>query len=89
MLRIEFFEGPWCPSCKGMKPNLIHVCNELNIPIEYIDAGNDGNAEYCIRQKINTLPTLVIFSDDTEVDRIIGPASRQEIHKRIMEAGKE
>lgn len=86
-MRIEYFEAPWCGSCRGTKPHVIAACNKAQVSLDFIDCGNDGNAQYCVNRNIVTLPTAIIYSDEgTEPDRLIGSFGQAELSKRIAEA---
>ena len=68
MKRILRFTASWCGPCKSLAMNL-ETAN-LGFPIEVvdIDAHNELAQEYGIR----SVPTLVMLDENTEVKRLIG-----------------
>ena len=86
-MRIEFFQAPWCGSCKGTKPHVISACKDQGVEIEYIDASIDP--DYCNQMRVTQLPTIIIYDGMREVDRIIGAVGKYEMAKRLQEAKSE
>jgi thioredoxin-like negative regulator of GroEL len=68
MKRILRFTASWCGPCKGLAMNLEGA--DLSMPIEVIDIDTHGSIaqEYGIR----SVPTLVMLDGNTEVKRLIG-----------------
>ena len=68
MKRIIRFTASWCVPCQGLAMNL-ETAN-LGLPIEVVDIDihSDVAQEYGIR----SVPTLVMLDENTEVKRIIG-----------------
>ncbi len=68
MKRILRFTASWCGPCQGFALNLETA--SLNLPIELIDIDihNDIAQEYGVR----SVPTLVMLDENTEVKRLIG-----------------
>jgi len=68
MKRILRFTASWCGPCQGLALNLETA--SLNLPIEVIDIDihNDIAQEYGVR----SVPTLVMLDENTEVKRLIG-----------------
>lgn len=88
-MRLEYYEGSWCPSCHGLKPHVIEACNDAKVSLDFIDCGNEGNADYCIRHGVSTLPTVIFYSEEgAELDRIVGSFGKHELAKRIQDARK-
>jgi thiol:disulfide interchange protein len=88
-VRLEYYTADWCSACKGLRPHVVEACNDAKIALDFIDAGNDGNADYCIRHNVSTLPTIIIYSNEgIELDRIVGSFGKHELAKRILDAGK-
>jgi len=86
-MRVEYYLADWCSACKGIKPQVIAACNKAQVALDFIDCGNDGNAQYCVNRNIVTLPTAIIYSDEgTELDRLMGSFGQAELLKRIAEA---
>ena len=68
MKRILRFTASWCGPCQGLAMNLETANLGLPIEIVDIDMHSDVAQEYGIR----SVPTLVMLDENTEVKRIIG-----------------
>lgn len=82
MIKVIDFYTNWCTPCKQLSPILDDIAKENNhITIEKIDIEDDKNEELVLQHTIYSIPTLIIFKDDEQVDRIVGMVSKN----RIME----
>ena len=77
MKRILRFTASWCGPCQGLALNLETA--SLNLPIEVIDIDihNDIAQEYGVR----SVPTLVMLDENTEVKRLIGSRSVNQLQE--------
>ena len=68
MKRILRFTASWCGPCQGLAMNL-ETAN-LGLPIEVVDI--DTHSDVAQEYGIRSVPTLVMLDENTEVKRIIG-----------------
>ena len=68
MKRIIRFTASWCGPCQGLAMNL-ETAN-LGLPIEVVDI--DIHTELAQEYGIRSVPTLVMLDENTEVKRLIG-----------------
>jgi thioredoxin-like negative regulator of GroEL len=68
MKRILRFTASWCNPCQGLAMNL-ETAN-LGLPIEVVDI--DMHSDVAQEYGIRSVPTLVMLDENTEVKRIIG-----------------
>ena len=71
MKTIKRFTASWCAPCKGLAMILNSI--ETTIPIEVIDI--DENMEQAIANGVRSVPTMIMFDDNTEVKRLNGVPS--------------
>jgi len=82
MIKVIDFYADWCRPCKQLAPILEEINAEnSHISIEKIDIEDDKNEELVSQYVIYSIPTLIIFKDDIQVDKIVGGVSKN----RIME----
>jgi len=82
MIKVIDFYADWCRPCKQLAPILEEINAEnSHISIEKIDIEDDKNEELVAQHTIYSIPTLIIFKDDIQVDKIVGGVSKN----RIME----
>ena len=68
MKRIIRFTASWCGPCKSLAMNL-ETAN-LGLPIEVVDI--DTHSDVAQEYGIRSVPTLVMLDENTEVKRLIG-----------------
>ena len=81
------FWAPWCGPCKMMAPVFADVA--MGFPLKALFAKVNTENEQILgsRFKIRSIPTLVVFKDGKEVDRVSGamdPKSLENYVRRLI-----
>ena len=77
MKKIIIISAVWCPSCLILNKEIKNIKNEFpNLEIEKLDYDLDDIEEYNVG---NTLPVIILKEDNTEIDRLIGEKSYDEV----------
>jgi thioredoxin-like negative regulator of GroEL len=79
MKRILRFTASWCGPCKSLAQNL-EVAN-LQIPIEVVDI--DVQTETATDFGIRGVPTLVLMEGNTEIKRLVGAKTVNELQEWV------
>lgn len=79
---VDFY-ATWCGPCKMLEPVLENVSKKIDINIIKVDT--DENDELPGNYGIRTLPTMIIFKDGVEVEKIRGFVEEKEILKKIKQ----
>ncbi len=80
---VDFF-ATWCGPCNMLSPVLERISNtRADFDIAKVDI--DKLRDLAIDYGIEVVPTLVIFKDSKEVDRIEGFVSEEEIINKMLE----
>ena len=66
------FNATWCGPCKMLGPVLEEVSEELSGKAEFFAFDVDENHTLAIKNKIQSIPAIVIYKDGEPVDRQIG-----------------
>ena len=66
------FNATWCGPCKMLGPVLEEVSEELSGKAEFFAVDVDENQTLAIKNKIQSIPAIVVFKDGAPVDRQIG-----------------
>lgn len=75
--RILRFSATWCGPCKSLASNL--EIADLKMPIEVIDI--DVHSEVAMDYGIRGVPTLVMLDGNTEMKRIVGLKTVNELRE--------
>ncbi|ANG66154.1 thioredoxin [Chlamydia gallinacea] len=81
LVLIDFF-AEWCGPCKMLSPVLDAVASELsNVSIGKVDIDNaSATAE---KYGVSSIPTLILFKNGEEVDRVVGLKDKDTLVKLI------
>ena len=66
------FNATWCGPCKMLGPVLEEVSEELGSKVAFFAVDVDDNQSLAIKNKIQSIPAIVIYKDGEPVDRQIG-----------------
>jgi thioredoxin 1 len=73
LVLVDFF-APWCGPCRMLAPVLEQITDVTSAKLN-----TDDNTSLAVKLKISALPTVVLFKDGVEVERIVGLRSQSEI----------
>ena len=73
---VVLFGGDHCAACKVVEPVVGSTCALYKVPFYKMDVGDSGLA---MQYSIHALPTLILFKDGKEAERLIGAFKRQQL----------
>jgi len=77
------FWAPWCAPCLALGPSVEKIADEYAAKLKVMKANVDENPGLAGRFNILSIPTLLLFRDGQEKDRIVGLVPEAEIRKRV------
>lgn len=80
------FWATWCGPCKMIAPILEEVATELDGKIKVTKVDVDSNTKTAGRYNIQSIPSLIIFKNGQEVDRVIGAMPKSALVARLNKA---
>jgi|TARA_B100001094_G_scaffold54429_1_gene49971 thioredoxin 1 len=80
MVEVKFFNAAWCGPCKQMKPHIDKLQKE-GYNIQEIDI--DQNSTLAESAEIRGVPTLAIYENGNEVERLVGYEDYDRLKARI------
>jgi len=69
---IVDFWAPWCGPCKMMAPTFSSVAQNYPIKTLFTKINTENERELGARFNIRSIPTLIMFKDGKEVERVSG-----------------
>ena len=77
------FWAAWCGPCKIIGPLLDQLAGEMSGQATIAKVNVDENGDLSARFGIRSIPTLLVFKDGREVDRIVGVQPKAAIVSRL------
>jgi thioredoxin 1 len=77
------FWAPWCPPCRVIAPILKELAGEYADTLVIAKLNIDEYQQYIGLLGIQGAPTLIIFKDGVEVDRILGAMPKERYRARF------
>ena len=71
------FWASWCGPCRMMSPVVDKVAEEYDGRLKVGKLNIDDETDAAVSMGVSSIPTLVIFKDGVEKDRIIGAVPQQ------------
>ncbi len=78
MKTVKYFTATWCGPCQRFKPIMQEVANEGH-SVQFIDIDSDQGAFLAREYNVRSVPTVVIFENGSEVNRLMGATNKQTI----------
>jgi thioredoxin 2 len=75
--------APWCGPCRMLAPTIDELASELAGRLRVGKLNVDENPQTAARFALRSIPTLLLFQDGKEVDRIVGLLPKPEIARRL------
>ena len=77
------FWAEWCGPCKAIAPTLEEIAGDYDGRLKVVKVDVDENRQSATQYGIRSIPSLLLFKDGTEVDRIIGALPKQQLMEKI------
>jgi len=74
----------WCGPCRMIAPVIEQLATELAGRVRVGKLNVDENKKVAARFRVQSIPTLLVFKNGQEVDRLVGALPKQEILRRLQ-----
>ncbi|HXF43117.1 MAG TPA: thioredoxin [Pyrinomonadaceae bacterium] len=71
------FWAEWCAPCRQLTPRLESVAEELNGQVNFYKLNVDDNPATADKYGVRGIPTLILFKEGKEEERIVGLVSKE------------
>ena len=78
------FWAPWCGPCRMMAPVLEATAEKFAGRVKFAKINTDENARTAQAYGIMAIPTLMIFRDGREIDRLVGFIPPAELESKLQ-----
>ena len=80
------FWAPWCGPCRMIAPVVEDLAQDYDGRALIAKINTDENVEVAGKLGIMGIPTLILFKDGQEIDRVVGFAPRQVLEEKLQAA---
>ena len=86
-IMIVYFWAPWCGHCKLFSPTFDEVASDMAGKARFAKLNCDDQTSVATQCKVTGTPTIIIYLDGKETDRMVGgqgkDALKDLINKRL------
>lgn len=79
---VDFF-ATWCMPCKMLSPIIEDLARDNDGKAVVAKVDIDLSESLAVRFSVESVPTIIIFKDGTEVERIIGFSQKAKLQNAI------
>lgn len=81
---VDFY-ADWCGPCRMMEPIIEELANEMSGSVKIAKIDIDASQKVTARFNVTSIPTLILFKNHEEIERIVGVKDKKAL-KSIIQA---
>jgi thioredoxin 1 len=79
---VDFY-ADWCGPCRAIAPIVEEIARDLSDRLKVVKIDVDQNPQTAMQYGVQSIPTLIIFKNGKEVERLIGYMSKAKLMSKI------
>ncbi len=79
---VDFY-ADWCGPCRAIAPIIEEIARELHTRLKVVKLDVEQNSQTAMEYGVQSIPTLLIFKNGKEVERLIGYMSKSKLLSKI------
>ena len=79
------FSAPWCVYCRRLAPAMEKIAEEYKDILTVGSVNIDNEQELARQERIEVVPTLVLYKNGQAMDSIVGPGSKAAVEDFIRQ----
>ena len=80
------FWAPWCGYCRRIGPAYERIADEYSDRLTAAKVNIDEEGQLAASEKVEVIPTLILYKGGKSVASIVAPGSRAEIEQFVRDA---
>ncbi|GAA0866569.1 thioredoxin [Paraclostridium tenue] len=79
---VDFF-ATWCGPCKMLSPVFEELGQDMEYNAKFLKVDIDQSLELARRFEVSTVPTVIVFKDGKEAERLVGFIPKQKLEDMV------
>lgn len=81
---VVYFWAPWCGHCRGFSPIYETVAAQMESQASFAKVNCDEQSPAAVQCNVSGTPTIIIYNNGKETDRIVGGVPAEALKERIQ-----
>lgn len=79
---VDFF-ATWCGPCKMLSPVFEELGQDMEDRAKFLKVDIDKSLELARKFEVTTVPTVIVFKEGKETDRLVGFIQKQKLEEMV------
>ena len=84
LVLVDFW-APWCGPCRQQSPILEKIAGDSDLKALIVKLNTDESPEIAQKSGIDSIPTLILYKNGQEIERLIGVQPEAVLKKKLQQ----